>query len=93
MTAGGTTLTIYSTTWCGDCIRLKSVLDRSGVVYRDIDIEHDVSAADFVVRVNQGNRSVPTVVFDDGTVMTEPSGRQVLQHLSGLRGSAAVDSA
>jgi mycoredoxin len=84
------TPTIYSTTWCGDCIRLKSALDRSGVTYREIDIEQDSSAADFVVRVNGGNRSVPTVVFDDGTVMTEPSARQVLDHLDRDRASTVT---
>ena len=83
-------MTIYSTTWCGDCRRLKSDLDRSGVTYREIDIEQDSSAADFVMRVNGGNRSVPTVIFDDGTVMTEPSGRQVLEHLGRDRTSSAT---
>jgi mycoredoxin len=84
------TATIYRTTWCGDCIRLKSELDRSGVTYREIDIEQDSSAADFVMRVNGGNRSVPTVVFDDGTVMTEPSARQVLDHLDSDQASSAT---
>jgi mycoredoxin len=88
----GTAITIYSTTWCGDCIRLKHCLDRSGVAYRDIDIERDESAADFVMRLNGGNQSVPTVVFDDGTVMSEPSGRQVLAHLSSTSPTAATRS-
>lgn len=90
MSTRNAAMTIYSTTWCGDCIRLKSALDRSGVAYREIDIEQDSSAADFVVRVNDGNQSVPTVVFDDGTVMIEPSGRQVLEHLDRDRSRAAT---
>lgn len=91
MSSRSAAMTIYSTAWCGDCIRLKSALDRSGITYREIDIEHDGPAADFVVRVNGGNRSVPTVIFDDGTVMTEPSGRQVLDHLGRDRTPSPTD--
>ncbi len=73
---------MYTTSWCGDCARLKGELGRAGVPFREIDIEADPSAADYVARVNNGNRSVPTVVFADGTVMAEPSGRQVTDHLA-----------
>lgn len=82
MTADGPQgFTMYTTTWCGDCHRLKRGLGRAGVEYREIDIEADSSAADYVMRVNNGNASVPTVVFNDGVVMAEPSARQVIDHL------------
>ncbi|GLW07589.1 NrdH-redoxin [Microtetraspora sp. NBRC 13810] len=64
-------LTIYSTTWCGPCKRLKSQLTREGIAYEEVDIERDPGAAEFVESVNQGNRTVPTVVVDS------PNGRQV----------------
>ena len=70
-------VTMYSTTWCGYCMRLKRMLDREGIVYAEVNIEDDPEAADFVMRVNGGNRTVPTVVFPDGAALTNPSIDQV----------------
>lgn len=93
MTAAGTpALTMYTTTWCGDCRRLKRELESAGVAYREIDIEGDPSAADYVVRLNGGNQTVPTVVFTDGMVMAEPSGRHVMAHLYRLASPTALAS-
>jgi mycoredoxin len=66
-------LTIYSTEWCGYCHRLTKQLDREGVAYSTIDIEQDPAAADYVMSVNGGNQTVPTVVFGDGSALTNPS--------------------
>ncbi|MFI7603326.1 mycoredoxin [Actinoplanes sp. NPDC049681] len=77
-------LTMYSTPWCGYCHRLKSQLDREGIAYDVVDIEQDPKAADFVMSVNGGNQTVPTMRFDDGTTMTNPSIVQVKQHLAAL---------
>ncbi len=66
-------LTIYSTQWCGYCHRLMGQLDREGVAYAMVDIEHDAEAADYVMTVNGGNQTVPTVVFPDGTALTNPT--------------------
>jgi mycoredoxin len=76
--------TMYTTPWCGDCIRLKRELGRAGVAYREIDISEDTSAVDLVVRLNDGNQTVPTLVFADGTVLAEPSAREVLEVLDRL---------
>ena len=70
-------LTMYSTTWCGYCVRLKRMLDREGITYDEVNIEADPKAADLVMRVNGGNRTVPTVVFPDGAALTNPSIDQV----------------
>ncbi len=67
------TLTIYSTTWCGPCVRLKAQLDRAGIGYEVIDIEMNPEAALFVQSVNNGSQTVPTVAFPDGTTLTNPS--------------------
>ena len=75
-------VTMYSTTWCGYCMRLKRMLDREGIEYAEVNIEDDPEAADFVMRVNGGNRTVPTVVFPDGTALTNPSIDQVKQALA-----------
>jgi mycoredoxin len=73
---------MYSTTWCGYCYRLRTQLDREGIDYTVIDIESDPDAADYVMSVNGGNQTVPTVRFDDGTALTNPSIVQVKERLA-----------
>jgi mycoredoxin len=75
-------LTIYSTPWCGYCHRLMKQLDREGVAYETIDIERDPSAAEYVMQVNGGNQTVPTVVFPDGSAATNPSVKDVLARMA-----------
>ncbi|MFC5287452.1 mycoredoxin [Actinokineospora guangxiensis] len=67
------TLTMYSTTWCGYCRRLKTLLDREGIEYVEVDIEQEPDAADFVMSVNGGNQTVPTLHFPNGKALTNPS--------------------
>lgn len=74
-------VTMYSTSWCGYCTRLKRMLDREGIGYDDVDIEQDPAAADYVMSVNGGNQTVPTVVFPDGTALTNPSFAEVVDRL------------
>jgi len=66
-------LIMYSTAWCGYCRRLKAQLDRAGVPYEEIDIEADPQAAEYVMTINGGNQTVPTVVLPDGRALTNPS--------------------
>lgn len=66
-------IVMYTTRWCSDCRRAKRVFAALHVPYREVDIEEHEEAADLVVRINQGARSVPTIVFPDGTVLVEPS--------------------
>ena len=66
-------LTMYTTTWCGYCVRLKSQLQREGIAYDEVNIELDPAAADLVMSVNGGNQTVPTLVFADGSALTNPS--------------------
>lgn len=79
-----TTVTMYTTQWCAFCRRLKSQLNRDGIEVAEVDIELDEAAASFVTSVNGGNMTVPTVVFSDGTAMTNPSAAQVKERLRGL---------
>ncbi|MBA2774825.1 MAG: mycoredoxin [Nocardioidaceae bacterium] len=69
--------TMYSTPWCGYCHRLKGQLQREGIGFREVDIEDDPDSARIVEEVNRGNQTVPTVVFADGSAMTNPSLAQV----------------
>jgi mycoredoxin len=82
MTDAPATLTMYCTSWCGYCRRLKSQLDRDGISYVEVDIERVPAAAEFVMRVNGGNRTVPTVHFPNGTALTNPTLAQVKEQLA-----------
>jgi mycoredoxin len=77
-------LTVYTTTWCGDCRRLKAQLDREGIEYTSIDIEQDPAAERRVLEINDGMQTIPTVVFADGSVLVEPTIVEVKDHLAGL---------
>ena len=81
MTVPSDAVTMYTTVWCGFCVRLKRQLEREGVPYVDIDIERDRAAAEYVMSVNGGNRTVPTVVLPDGTTLTNPSLREITDGL------------
>jgi mycoredoxin len=74
-------VTMYSTPWCGYCQRLKAQMGREGIAYNEIDIEQDPDAAIFVMGVNGGNQTVPTLVFADGTAKTNPSIAEVKAQL------------
>jgi mycoredoxin len=76
------TITMYSTTWCGYCRRLKSQLEREGIAYTEVNIEDVPSAAEYVMRVNNGNQTVPTVLFPDGSAATNPSLAEVKARLA-----------
>lgn len=75
-------LTMYTTSWCGYCARLKRLMDREGIGYREVNIELDEAAAKFVEGVNGGNQTVPTLAFPDGTALTNPSIQQVKAQLA-----------
>jgi mycoredoxin len=70
-------LTVYSTTWCGYCLRLKTMLERADIPFTEVNIEEDEAAAEMVMAVNGGNRTVPTVVLPNGVALTNPSLTQV----------------
>ncbi len=74
-------LTMYSTTWCGYCHRLRSQLDRESITYEVVDIEKDPAAAEYVRSVNGGNQTVPTVRFPDGSALTNPTLHEVRARL------------
>ena len=78
------TFTLYSTPWCGYCHRLKGQLQREGIVFDEVDIEAVPDAAFVVEQANNGNQTVPTLVYSDGTAHTNPSLAQVKQKLEQL---------
>jgi mycoredoxin len=77
-------LIMYTTVWCGFCRRLKRQLAQDGIEVREVDIEVEPDAAEYVMSVNGGNQTVPTVVFPDGGALTNPSAAEVKARLSEL---------
>ena len=77
-------LTMYTTSWCGFCRTLKKQLARAGIEIAEVDIERDETEAEFVMSVNGGNQTVPTVVFPDGTTLVNPSAVQVRERLTAV---------
>lgn len=77
-------LTMYTTPWCGYCRRLKSQLAREGIEITEVDIERELGAAEFVMTVNGGYQTVPTVLFPDGSTLTNPSVQAVKRRLEEL---------
>lgn len=75
------TVTMFTTTWCGYCRRLKSQMDSAGVAYTEVDVEQVPDAAVLVEQVNGGNRTVPTLLFPDGSSATNPSLAEVQRRL------------
>jgi mycoredoxin len=77
-------VTMYTTSWCGYCQRLKAQMGRAGIEFTEVDIERDPEAAALVESVNGGNQTVPTLVFPDGTAATNPSIKDVQARLAAL---------
>ena len=76
------TIKMYVTTWCGGCRMAKRWFDARGISYESINIEEDDKAAEYVARVNRGYRSVPTILFPDGSVLVEPGPRELASKFS-----------
>ncbi len=76
------TFTMYSTPWCGYCHRLKGQLKREGITFDEVDIEQQPEAALLVEKANNGNQTVPTLIFADGTALTNPSLAQIKAQLA-----------
>ena len=72
---------MFTTDWCGYCRRLKTQLASAGITAHEVNIEQETQYIPYVEHVNGGNRTVPTVVFPDGSAATNPSLAQVKEAL------------
>lgn len=79
-------VTLYTTSWCPFCQRLRKALDRTNTPYTNIDVEENPEAGEWVKSVNDGNRVVPTVKYSDGTHATNPPASEVRAKLEALQG-------
>lgn len=73
------TTKLYGTAWCPNTARSRSILDQQRVAYLWLDIEKDTEACSFVEKTNRGYRSVPTIVFPDGSILVEPAESVLVQ--------------
>ncbi len=80
-----TSITMYSADWCGDCVRSKRMLDSLQVSYEIIDVESVPGASEKVIEINGGKRSIPVILFPDGTHLTEPSDIDLKAKLEALK--------
>jgi glutaredoxin len=78
---GPASIIMYGADWCGASRRVRLFLDSHSIVYTLIDIDLDREAARQVEAINHGNRSVPTIVWPDGTFLVEPSNAQLAEKL------------
>jgi len=78
-------VTMYGAEWCKDCRRSKKFLDTNGVKYNYIDVEADESASAKVIEINGGMRSIPVIIFSDGSHLTEPSDAALKEKLEELK--------
>jgi mycoredoxin len=75
-------IVMYAVDWCPDCRRAKFFFERKHIAYEMVNVDQDVQGADFVKEVNHGQRSVPTIICPDGTVLVEPSTEQLTEKFS-----------
>ncbi|HLY31633.1 MAG TPA: glutaredoxin domain-containing protein, partial [Ktedonobacterales bacterium] len=74
-------LTVYGASWCTDCRRAKKFLGEQRVHYHWVDIEQDAEGQALVERLNDGKRIIPTILFDDGSTLVEPSNAELAAKL------------
>lgn len=72
---------VYGTTWCYDCRRARMILENNNILFDFIDIDKDVEGRAYVESVNRGYRSVPTILFPDGSILVEPSNNELNKKL------------
>ena len=76
-----TTIKMYGTKWCVDCRRAQKLFDRNNILYTWINIDENKDGEQFVLETNNGNRSVPTILFPDGSILVEPTKRKLANKL------------
>ena len=66
-------IVMYTTEYCSDCNRAKAFFEATKVKYLRVKLEDDEEATEFVININRGYISVPTIIFPDGVILVEPS--------------------
>ena len=77
-------IVIYSTQWCGDCVRSKKVLDKLGIAFTEVDIDYDNEGFEIAKKIQNQNPRIPTIVFEDGSFLVEPSDVELTNKINSL---------
>lgn len=72
-----TQIVMYTTEYCPDCVRAKKFFEANNIPYLRVGLEGNMKATEFVIQVNRGYRSVPTIIFPDGSILVEPNSEQL----------------
>ena len=70
---------VYGTTWCGDCTRAKLFMDENDVSYDWTDVDEETQYQDYIKGLNNGQMRVPTIIFPDGSILVEPSNKELAE--------------
>jgi mycoredoxin len=81
----GQKIYVYGTSWCPDTVRARQCLNEHNIPFAWCDIEQDKEGCAFVEKVNRGNRSVPTIVFLDGSILVEPSNDELEKKILAMK--------
>ena len=84
-------LKVIGASWCPDCKRAKTFLGQHRIEFDWVDMESDPTAQAEVERINDGKRIIPTIIFPDGSILTEPSNDELAEKLGIVR-EASMDS-
>ena len=74
----------YTTDWCGDCIRSKALLNKLNIQFEEINVDEDKEANEFITNLQNNQRRIPTIVFEDGSFLVEPSDPELHSKLEQL---------
>ena len=74
----------YTTDWCGDCIRSKALLNKLNILFEEINVDEDKEANEYITNLQNNQRRIPTIVFEDGSFLVEPSDPELHSKLEQL---------
>ena len=73
---------VYGTDWCGDCVRAKSFMDGNNIIYDWTNVDEETQYKEYITGLNGGEMRVPTIVFEDGSILVEPTNEELSEKLS-----------
>jgi mycoredoxin len=77
-------IVMYSTPWCGDCVRSKKVFDQLGIPFTEVDIDYDKEGFEIAKKIQNQNPRITTIVFEDGSFLIEPSDVELTNKINSL---------
>ena len=77
-------IVMYTTQWCGDFVRSKKVFDKLGIAFTEVDIDYDKEGFEIAKKIQNQNPRIPTIVFEDGSFLVEPSDVELTNKINSL---------